>query len=127
MKRLLYLIIGCICLGLGAVGAFLPLLPTVPFLLAAAFCFTRSSQRLHAWFINTKLYQNNLADYAAGRGMRRDAKRRIILSVSLVMGIGFGIMFYKAIYLPCAILSAVWCAHLVYFLWGVKTLEPEEE
>ena len=59
-RKILYLILGCIGLGLGAVGAVLPLLPAFPFLLLAAFCFAKSSEKLHLWFTGTKLYRNNL-------------------------------------------------------------------
>ena len=55
MKKVLYVILGCVFVTLGAVGAVLPVLPTVPFLLLAAYCFARSSERLHTWFQNTKL------------------------------------------------------------------------
>ena len=60
LKKAVYMILGCIGVGLGAVGAVLPLLPSVPFLLLAAFCFARSSQRINDWFIHTKLYKENL-------------------------------------------------------------------
>ena len=46
MKKILYMIIGCISIVLGIVGVVLPILPTVPFVLLAAFCFARSSERL---------------------------------------------------------------------------------
>ena len=46
MKKILYILIGCISLGLGIIGVILPILPTVPFVLLAAFCFARSSERL---------------------------------------------------------------------------------
>ena len=46
--------------GLGAVGAVVPLIPAFPFLLLAAVCFARSSEKLNNWFINTRLYKNNL-------------------------------------------------------------------
>ena len=55
IKKLLYVILGCIGLALGAVGAVLPLLPAFPFLLLAAFCFAKSSEKLHRWFTGTKL------------------------------------------------------------------------
>lgn len=51
MKRHLYLIGGWLSLALGAIGAVLPLLPTVPFVILAAFCFARSSPRLEAWLV----------------------------------------------------------------------------
>ena len=60
LKRLVFLIIGCICLGLGTVGIFLPILPTVPFYMATVFCFSQSSQKLHDWFIGTELYKKHL-------------------------------------------------------------------
>ncbi len=68
MKKMLYCILGCVSVGLGAAGTVLPVLPTVPFLMLGAFCFARSSKKLENWFKNTKLYKNNLADFAAGRG-----------------------------------------------------------
>lgn len=73
LKKILYVIAGCIAVGLGAVGAVLPLLPSFPFLLLAAFCFARSSERLHKWFIDTKLYKNNLESYVKGQGMERSS------------------------------------------------------
>ena len=61
IKKLLYVILGCIGLALGAVGAVLPLLPAFPFLLLAAFCFAKSSEKLHRWFTGTKLYKKATA------------------------------------------------------------------
>ena len=71
-KKILFIVLGCIGLGLGAVGAVVPLLPAFPFLLLAAYSFARSSERLHSWFINTKLYKNNLESYV--KGQRHDEK-----------------------------------------------------
>ena len=55
LKKILYVVLGCIGATLGALGAVLPLLPAFPFLLLAAFCFARSSEKLHNWFTGTKL------------------------------------------------------------------------
>ena len=76
--KLFYVILGCIGLGLGAVGAAVPLLPAFPFLMLAAFCFARSSRRLNDWFLSTRLYKNNLESFVRGRGMTRAAKLRIM-------------------------------------------------
>src|SRR5699024_7962709 len=78
MKRVFYIVLGCIGVGLGALGAVLPLLPAFPFLMLAAWSFAKSSKKLDAWFKGTKLYKNNLADFAAGRGMTRKTKVRIM-------------------------------------------------
>lgn len=126
LKKTLYVTIGCIGLALGAVGAVIPLLPTVPFLLLAAFCFARSSERLHTWFIGTKLYQENLESYVAGKGMTWQTKIRIMLTVTLLMGFGF-IMMHE-VPIGRMVLAVVWVVHLVYFIFGVKTFStPEEE
>lgn len=123
MKRVLWIVLGCIGVGLGAVGAALPLLPAFPFLLLAAFSFAKSSERLHTWFVNTKLYQNNLESYVTHRAMTMRTKRRVMATVTLLMAFGFTLIFLKGLYLPCGILAGVWVFHILYFLFGVKTLE----
>ena len=123
MKRILWIILGCIGVGLGAVGAVLPLLPAYPFLLLAAFSSAKSSERLHTWFINTRLYKNNLESYVTHRAMTLRTKRRVMLTVTLLMAFGFTMMLLKGLYIPCGILAGVWVFHIVYFIFGVKTLE----
>ena len=126
MKKLLYIIIGCIGVGLGAVGAVVPMLPAFPFLMLAAFCFARSSEKLDRWFKGTKLYQDNLADYVAGRGMTVKTKVRIMITVTLLMSIGFIMMGLKGIVTGCIVLGCVWAFHIIYFIWGVKTIPAAE-
>ena len=122
LKRILYIILGCIGVGLGAVGAVVPMLPAFPFLLLATFCFARSSEKLHHWFINTKLYKDNLADYVAGRGMTWKTKIRIMITVTLLMSVGFTMMALKSVVIGCTVLACVWVFHIIYFIWGVKTI-----
>ena len=126
MKKVLYIILGCIGVGLGAVGAVVPMLPAFPFLLLAAFSFARSSERLHTWFVNTKLYKDNLADYVAGRGMTVKTKIRIMITVTLLMSIGFIMKVLKGIVTGCIVLGCVWLFHIIYFIWGVKTVPAAE-
>ena len=127
MKKMIYIVLGCIGVGLGAVGAVVPMLPAFPFLMLAAFCFARSSERLNNWFINTKLYKDNLADYVAGRGMTMKTKVRIMITVTLLMSIGFVMMGLKGVTVGCIVLGCVWAFHIVYFLFGVKTLKAQAE
>ncbi|WP_288524504.1 YbaN family protein [uncultured Holdemanella sp.] len=118
MKKILYIIIGCISLGLGIIGVIVPILPTVPFVLLAAFCFAKSSERLDGWFKNTKLYrENNIKN-----GMTKRVKIRIMCSVTLLMSIGFIMMGLKDIVVGNIVLLIVWIFHMVYFTLGVKTV-----
>ena len=123
IKKVVWLVVGFIGLGLGAVGAVVPMLPAFPFLMLAAFGFAKSSERLHTWFINTKLYKNNLESYVQGRGMTWATKIRIMTTVTLLMSLGFFMMFRKEFYVPCIILGFVWLFHMIYFIFGVKTLK----
>ena len=127
IKKILWICLGCIGVGLGAVGAVVPMLPAFPFLLLAAFSFARSSEKLHTWFINTKLYKDNLEDYVAGKGMTVKTKVRIMITVTLLMSIGFIMMGLKGIVVGCVVLGCVWAFHIVYFIWGVKTIPAKEE
>ena len=124
LKKILYVIAGCMAVGLGAVGAVLPLLPSFPFLLLAAFCFAKSSERLHKWFTNTKLYKNNLESYVKGRGMTRKTKIRIMVTVTLLMSVGFIMM--DQVPVGRVVLACVWVFHIFYFLLGVKTIRAGE-
>ena len=124
IKKVLYIILGCIGVGLGAVGAVLPLLPSFPFLLLAAFCFARSSQRLNDWFIHTKLYKENLESYVQGKGMTRKTKVRIMVTVTILMSIGFVMM--NAVPVGRIVLGCVWVFHIAYFCLGVKTIPVKE-
>lgn len=92
LKKMVYLVLGCLGLALGAVGAAVPLLPAFSFLMLAAFCFAKSSERLHTWFIGTKLYRNNLESFVKGQGMTWKTKIRIMVLVTLTMSIGFIMM-----------------------------------
>lgn len=123
IKRITFVVLGCISLALAVLGVALPILPTVPFLALAAFCFAKSSDRLNNWLINTKFYQNNLADFKAGKGMTVKTKVRILATVTLVMAIGLIVMLMKGVIVGSIILSVVWLGHIYYFGFKVKTLE----
>lgn len=124
MKKIIYIILGCIGVGLGAV---VPMLPAFPFLMLAAFCFARSSKRLDTWFRNTKLYKDNLESFVQGKGMTVRTKVRIMVTVTLLMSVGFIMMSLKQIWIGCNTLFVVWVFHIVYFLFGIKTLKVQPE
>ncbi len=127
LKRIIFVVLGCLCLALGCIGIALPILPTVPFFLATVFFFANSSQRLHDWFVGTKMYKKHLESYVKKKGMLMKTKVTIVSSVTIMMAIGFILMFRKEIYIPCAILAVVWICHVVYFFFGVKTISEAPE
>jgi len=126
VKQVVFIVLGCICLALGTVGVFLPILPTTPFFLLTVFFFANSSQKLHDWFVGTKLYKKHLESFVQKKGMTRRTKISILTSVTLLMGFGFFMMARKGIWVPCIILAVVWLAHLLFFLFGVKTMAEED-
>ena len=126
VKQVVFIVLGCICLALGTVGVFLPILPTTPFFLLTVFFFANSSQKLHDWFVGTKLYKKHLESFVQKKGMTRRTKISILTSVTLLMGFGFFMMARKGIWVPCIILAVVLLAHLLFFLFGVKTMAEED-
>ena len=125
IKKITYTLIGLLSLALGAVGSVFPVLPTVPFLLLAAFCFARSSEKLHNWFVGTRIYKENLESYVAGRGMTRKTKIRIMVTVTVLMSIGFIMM--DAVPVGRIVLTCVWLFHVIYFIFGIKTIPANQE
>lgn len=125
IKRLIFLILGLLCLTFGTIGVFLPILPTVPFYLATVFCFSQSSQKLHDWFIETELYKKHLQSFVEKKGMLMKTKVSIITTVTLLMGFGFLMMARKGIWIPCIIIAVVWVCHVIYFMFGVKTIRTD--
>ena len=123
LKKALLVVVGCLSLALGAIGAVLPILPTVPFLMLSAFCFAKSSEKLHSWFISTKLYKKNLESFEKGEGMTVKTKVKIMSTVTILMAIGFIMM--SRVPVGRVILAIVWVCHVVYFVFRVKTLKEE--
>ena len=123
IKRITFVVLGCVSLALAVIGVVLPILPTVPFLALAAFCFAKSSDRLNNWLLNTKLFQNNLADFKAGKGMTVKTKVRILVTVTLVMAVGLIAMLIKGVLVGSIVLVIVWLGHIYYFGYKVKTIK----
>ena len=91
--RILWLITGLFALALGLLGIVLPLLPTVPFLLLAAFCFSRSSTRLHDWLLDHPIYGSHIKDWRERGAIHLNAKRwaTVMMIAAFALSIGLGI------------------------------------
>lgn len=110
---------GFLFFALGMAGVVLPILPTTPFILVAAFCFARSSDRLNSWFKGTKVYKMVLEGYMTKRSMTLRAKLTILVPVTVLLAVGFAMM--SAVPVGRAIVAIVWVGHIVYFRFVVKT------
>jgi uncharacterized membrane protein YbaN (DUF454 family) len=85
VRRLVYVALGLFFVGLGAVGVVLPVLPTTPFLLLASFFFVRSSRRLHAWLLRSRLFGGMLRDWHRHRAVRPHVKFTAVAVIPLVI------------------------------------------
>jgi len=123
IKKIILITTGFVCLALGTVGVILPVLPTAPFYLVTVYCFAKSSEKLENWFKSTKLYKKHLESYVQKKGMLPSTKAGILITVTLLMGLGFFLMARKGLTVPCIILAVVWLAHVIYFVFFVKTIK----
>ena len=125
ITKLFWIVLGFIGFGIGTVGVVVPLLPSWPFYMLTLFAFAKSSDRLHKWFMSTKLYKRNLESFVNKKGMTVKTKIRIMACVTLVMGFGFLMM--KNVPVGRIILAIVWVCHMIYFIFGVKNYSEEEK
>ena len=91
LAKLMWISLGSLFVGLGAIGVIVPGLPTTPFLILAAACYIRSSQRLYDWLISNERFGPYLKDYREGKGIPRKAKR--VAVVMIVVFVSFSVVF----------------------------------
>ena len=116
--KIIYVIAGLLAVALGFIGAFLPGLPTTPFLLLASFCFAKGSRRFDRWFKSIKLYKNHLEDFQKNRSMSLKAKIGILLFSSGMMLfpiIKFSNPYVRGIFVLLEVFK------YYYFIFKIKT------
>ncbi len=123
VPRWCLLVIGGLFTGLGAVGAFLPVLPTTPFLLLAATCFARSSPALHRRLLANRIFGPYLSEWHHNRTVPREAKRKAYGLI--VCSFGVSIALVEVMWLR-GVLGVVG-ALLIGFLAWLPTAPLEEE
>lgn len=120
--KYIYMVLGMISFLLGAVGVVLPVLPTTPFLLAAAFCFARSSKRVNDWFLSTKIYQNHLDSFVQNRAMTLKTKICILTFASFMLA--FPLFLSQNLYLRIFIVF-LYLVKYYYFIFKIKTISSQ--
>ena len=119
-SRWVLIIVGSFFTGLGIIGIFLPLLPTTPFLLLAAACYIRSSERLYNWLINNKWIGRYIKNYLEGKGIPLKSK---VLSISaLWITIGYSVFFVVNIFSVRVILILIAIGVTMHLL-SIRTLK----
>lgn len=122
--KILFLILGFFFFGLGAIGVAVPVLPTTPFLLLAAFFFARGSERFNLWFLSTGLYKKHLESFIQSRSMPRRTKVYILSFATTMLAAAF--ILTNLLLLRLFILLVAIYLH-VYFATRIKTVVPEEK
>ena len=121
--KYIYFVLGLLCVAVCGVGVVLPILPTAPFLLVAAFCFARSSERFYQWLIHTSMYQKHLEQLVTTGQMPLKSKITILAVVTPLLLIAFFMMHN----LPGRITIIVLIVIKWYvFLFCIKTAPAEE-
>jgi len=120
MMRGVYIIVGTIALIFGAIGVFLPVVPTTPFILLAAACYLRGSDRLHAWILSSRWFGETIKNYQEGRGLTRDTKLRAIsmMWVMILVSAGF---FVSSLFVRVAMICVA--VGVTVYLVRLPTLE----
>ena len=118
--KTLYLIIGFLFFGLGAIGVILPVLPTTPFLLVASYCFARGSKRFNDWFLSTIIYQKHLDSFVKERAMTLKTKISLLSFASAMLILAFCLV--DVIYARILII-AVMIFKYYYFICRIKTIQ----
>ena len=122
IMRWLYLGVGITALLLGILGIFLPILPTTPFILLAAACFARSSERFHVFLLGNRITGPIIYEWCMHRSIPRRVKRWVYLMITLSFGSSIVIVSAVWLKLMLAILAIV----LTLFIWRIPVRDRAE-
>ncbi|QAV25018.1 DUF454 family protein [Proteus hauseri] len=122
MKRILLIIAGWLCVGLATLGVILPVLPTTPFLLLAAWCFSRSSQRFHYWLLYRSWFGPYLRYWQTYKAMPKGAKPKAIMIILLT----FSLSLWLVSMLWVRVLLLIILVCLLIFMWRLPVNDQQE-
>lgn len=120
MKKKLYCILGVFMVVLGTIGILMPLLPTTPFLLLAAWLFAQSSEQLNQWLLNQRYLGPYIHAFRSKQGLTVNQKFRIGLSMTLMMAVG---LYFSPVVVVKYVVAGIWL-FWCFMLYRMKTAEP---
>ncbi|MBK9163496.1 MAG: YbaN family protein [Acidobacteria bacterium] len=122
IRKAILIFAGTLFVALGVLGIFLPLMPTTVFLLMAAYCYSRSSERFHSWLLNNRWLGGYIRNYRSGGGM---SVRQKVSTLSLLWAsMGFSIWIISAKLWVSLLLVAIALGVTIHILW-IKTYRRE--
>ncbi|MFP8575917.1 DUF454 family protein [Klebsiella pasteurii] len=123
MPRIILIIIGWLSVALGTLGVFLPLLPTTPFILLAAWCFARSSPRFHHWLLYRSWFGGYLRHWQQYRAMPPGAKPRAVVMILLTFAISLWLV--NLTWVRIFLLIVLAC--LLIFMWRIPVVDTKQQ
>ncbi len=127
IKRILLTALGLLAVALGLLGVVMPVLPTTPFLLLAAWSFLRSSPRLHRWLLNHRICGEYIYNYTEFRSVRRSTKRVAILTLWLSMAVSMYLVQKLHVTFILLIIGSLVTAHILSLRSFEDLTAPEQE
>ena len=122
--RGLYVGAGWVCLALGFLGVFLPLLPTTPLVLLAAFCFSRGSRRFHTWLLETRLFGPLIQNWQRHGVIGPRAK---VLATIMLVALFAYTVGWVPVWWGLKVVLVLIAVGVLYFIWSRPSRTPGDE
>jgi uncharacterized membrane protein YbaN (DUF454 family) len=116
--KYIFLSLGWINFVLGVLGFFLPVLPSVPFMILAAYFFSKGSERLHLWLLHNRYFGPTIRDWETHKKLPKKVKLTLSLSIILLF---LYPMFFFTIAAIYQILMAIMALTALYYLWKIPS------
>lgn len=120
--RVILVVLGTVFVVTGVIGIFLPILPTTPFMLLAAWCYARSSTRFYNWIMNNKVFGPIIREWRQHRSIPRRAKTTALILMPSTFGVS--IIFFVPIFWVQIMLAAM-CIGMMVFMWQIPVREVD--
>jgi len=121
LKKLFLIVIGWLAVALAFAGVVLPVLPTTPFLLLAAWCFSRSSPRFHHWLLYRSWFGGYIRHWQKHKGLPKGAKPKAIILIVLTFSLSIWVVSY--LWLKIGLLALL--CWLLIFMYRLPVVDEQ--